>query len=149
MDMFAAFDISAAGMNIERMRLDVSATNLANANTTRAPDGTMFRPQRLVAHPVEPFSQVLNGILGAQSMPGSNAMTISAEVETLDTPPRQVFEPGHPDADERGFVSYPAVNPVSEMVQLISITRAYEANVRAFNAAKSMAQKALDIGSDR
>ena len=143
MDIVAAFDVSAAGMNIERMRLDVSATNLANANTTRGPDGVMFKPLRLVAHPSQPFTELLHGILGKNLGPGT------VEVEALDLPPREVFEPGHPDADERGFVAYPAVNPVSEMVQLISISRAYEANVRAFNAAKSMAQKALEIGSER
>lgn len=144
MDMFAAFDVSAAGMNIERMRLDVSATNLANANTTRGPDGTMFKPLRLVARPAAaPFSDMLTGMISA------NAVPRSVEIEALDVPPREVFEPGHPDADARGFVAYPAVNPVSEMVQLISITRAYEANVRVFNATKSMALKALEIGSDR
>ena len=143
MDLYGAFDVSAAGMNIERMRLDVSATNLANANTTRGPDGTMFKPLRLVAHPTTAFPDVLNGVLGVMTRPQS------IEVETLDLPPREVYEPGHPDADARGFVAYPAVNPVSEMVQLISITRAYEANVRAFNAAKSMALKALEIGSER
>lgn len=143
MDIVAAFDVSAAGMNIERMRLDVSATNLANANTTRGPDGVMFKPLRLVAHPSQPFTEMLNGLLGKSLAPST------VEVEALDLPPREVFEPGHPDADARGFVAYPAVNPVSEMVQLISISRAYEANVRAFNAAKSMAQKALEIGSER
>jgi flagellar basal-body rod protein FlgC len=71
------------------------------------------------------------------------------EVEPADVPPRQVYDPGHPDADASGFVSYPGVNPVSEMVQLITVTRAYEANVRAFNAARSMATKALEMGSGR
>jgi len=143
MDIVAVFDVSAAGMNLERQRLEVSAANLANANTTRGPDGVMFKPLRLVAHPAAPFTDLLNGLMGANGLPRP------AEVEALDLPPREVYEPGHPDADERGFVAYPAVNPVSEMVQLIAITRAYEANVRAFNAAKSMALKALEIGSER
>jgi flagellar basal-body rod protein FlgC len=138
MEIFSAFEISAAGMNVERQRLDVSATNLANANTTRGPDGVMFKPLKLVTHASATFASLLDGYAGP-----------ATEVQTVDAAPRVVYEPGHPDADARGFVEYPAVNPVSEMIQLIAISRAYEANVRALNAAKAMAQKALDIGSDR
>jgi flagellar basal-body rod protein FlgC len=143
MNIFGAFEVSAAGMNVERMRLDVSATNLANANTSRGADGVMFKPLRLVTHSVPAFPELMDGMLVPASIPQS------VEVETLDTPAREVYEPGHPDADERGFVAYPGVDPVSEMVQLVAITRAYEANVRAFNAAKSMALKALELGSER
>lgn len=143
MDVFAAFEVSAAGMSLERMRLDVSATNLANANTTRGADGTMFKPLRVVAHPGEPFATLFDRFSPVQALPRE------IEVQPLDLPPRQVFEPGHPDADERGFVAYPAVNPIAEMIHLIEITRAYEANVRALNAAKAMAQRALEIGGER
>lgn len=143
MDLYSAFDISAVGMNIERMRLDVSAINLANANTTRGPDGTLFKPLRLVAEPPAPFSLLMDQLANVAEAPRR------VEVQEMNVPPREVFDPGHPDADERGFVAYPAVNPVSEMIQLIGITRAYEANVRALNAAKTMAQRALEIGSDR
>lgn len=140
MDMFSAFEISAAGMNVERLRLDTSALNLANANTTRGPDGAMFQPLRVVARPTASFPSLLAGY--------SAAVDVLPDVEVVpaDTPPREVYDPGHPDADDRGFVAYPGVNPVSEMVHLIEITRAYEANVRALNAAKSMALKALEIG---
>jgi flagellar basal-body rod protein FlgC len=141
MDMYSAFEISATGMSLERLRLDVSATNLANANTTRGPDGTLFRPLQLIASPGAPFAAMLDRY-GDPAKP-------NVEIKPLNTPPRQVYEPGHPDADERGYVSYPAVNPVSEMVRLIEITRAYDANVRAMNAAKSMAMKALEIGGER
>jgi flagellar basal-body rod protein FlgC len=143
MDLFSAFEISAAGMNVERMRLDVSATNLANANTTRGPDGTMFRPLQLIATPGSPFPVMLDRLADP------SALAPRVEVRPVNTPPRQVYDPGHPDADERGYVAYPAVNPVSEMIHLIEITRAYDANVRALNAAKSMAMKALDIGGER
>lgn len=139
MDMFSAFEISAAGMNVERLRLDTSALNLANANTTRGPDGRMFQPLRVIARSAASFPNLLDGYSAAGAAP-------DVEVVPLDAPPREVYDPGHPDADERGFVAYPAVNPVSEMVHLIEITRAYEANVRALNAAKSMALKALEIG---
>ncbi|HEX9812992.1 MAG TPA: flagellar basal body rod protein FlgC [Burkholderiales bacterium] len=143
MDTYSAFEISAAGMNAERMRLDVSAMNLANANTTRGPDGTLFKPLQVVARPGAPFAATLEGVRGMVTPPPQ------LEVQPLDLPPREVFEPGHPDADAQGFVAYPAVNPVSEMIHLIEITRAYEANVRALNAAKAMALKALEIGGDR
>lgn len=144
MNAFSAFEISAAGMNVERLRLDVSAINLANANTTRGADGTLFKPLRVTtaAAPV-PFESMVVGMLTGRDVVGD------VEVTAIETEPRRVFDPGHPDADERGFVAYPAVNPVSEMIELISITRAYEANVRALNAAKSMAMKALEIGSER
>lgn len=145
MDAFSAFEISATGMNVERLRLDVSAINLANANTSRGPDGALFKPLRVVTSPMQvPFSALLE-----RMAPGSDAGAAGVEVQAIEAEPRMVFDPGHPDADERGFVAYPAVNPVSEMIQLISITRAYEANVRALNAAKSMALKALEIGSER
>jgi flagellar basal-body rod protein FlgC len=143
MDFYSAFEISATGMNIERMRLDVSAINLANANTTRGPDGVLFKPLRLVAEPAAPFSQLVSQFTDGAVAPRR------VEVKEMNVPPREVFDPGHPDADERGFVAYPAVNPVSEMIQLVGITRAYEANVRALNAAKTMALRALEIGSDR
>jgi len=148
MNMFAAFDISAAGMNLERTRLDVAAVNLANANTTQGPDGQVFKPLRVVAHPnaAYTFDMMLNGM---QRLATGSATAFSVVVEPDDAPPRLVYEPGHPDANEKGFVAYPNISPVSEMVKLIGITRAYEANVRAMNIAKSMALKALEIGGDR
>lgn len=146
MDISSIFDISAAGMNLERMRLEVSAVNLANANTTRGVDGQPFTPLQVVVHSgATSFDAMFESLRGPDA---SGALPVG-EVEASDVPPRQVYDPGHPDADASGFVSYPGVNPVSEMVQLISVTRAYEANVRAFNAARSMATKALEIGSGR
>lgn len=146
MDISSIFDISAAGMNLERMRLEVSAVNLANANTTRGVDGQPFTPLQVVVHSgATSFDAMFESLRG----PDATGALPVGEVEPADVPPRQVYDPGHPDADASGFVSYPGVNPVSEMVQLISVTRAYEANVRAFNAARSMATKALEIGSGR
>jgi flagellar basal-body rod protein FlgC len=147
MDISSIFDISAAGMNLERQRLEVSALNLANANTTRGADGLPFTPLQVVVRSgMSPFDAVLNALNGGASLNGSGPI---GEVQAADVPPRQVYEPGHPDADTNGFVSYPGVNPVSEMVRLIAVTRAYEANVRVFNAGRAMAMKALDIGSGR
>lgn len=145
MDTFGVFDISAAGMSLERLRLDTSAMNLANAHTTAGPDGVRYRPLKVLAQPgALSFEQVFSGMTRTEALPLHDV-----EVRALETAVRRVYEPGHPHADEHGFVAYPDVNPVSEMVNLVSITRAYEANVRVMNAAKSMALKALDIGGER
>ena len=135
-------------MNLERVRLDVAAVNLANAHTTQAPDGQVFRPLRVVARPgtAQAFDVMLAGMRMATRV---NPTQFNISVEPVNTPPRLVYEPGHPDANSKGFVAYPDINPVSEMVNLIGITRAYEANVRAMNMAKSMALKALEIGNGR
>jgi flagellar basal-body rod protein FlgC len=146
MDISSIFDISAAGMNLERMRLEVSALNLANANTTRTANGQQYSPLEVVIHAgASPFDTLFEALSGA----GVTNPVPVGQVQAADIPPRQVYDPGHPDADANGFVSYPGINPVSEMVQLIAVTRAYEANVRVFNAGRSMAMKALEIGSGR
>lgn len=146
MDYLSAFEISASGMAVERARLDATAINLANANSTRGIDGTLFRPLRVISGPAtsQNFSATFDAFSAAQGMPGV-AVT---EVRQLDVAPRLVFEPAHPDADEKGFVAYPGINPVAEMVNLITTMRTYEANVVAMNAAKTMALKALDIGGN-
>jgi flagellar basal-body rod protein FlgC len=147
MDISSIFDISAAGMNLQRQRLEVSALNLANANTTHGANGLPFTPLQVVVRSgMTPFDAVLNAVNGGAGLTGSGPI---GQVQAADVPSRQVYEPGHPDADANGFVSYPGVDPVSEMVRLIAVTRAYEANVRVFNAGRSMAMKALEIGSGR
>ena len=146
MSLFAAFDISAAGMNLERTRLDVTAVNIANAHTTQTPDGQVFRPLRVLAQPSVGFDSMLDGLRDGTGMA---SVPFNVTVEPVNRPPRLVYEPGHQDANENGFVAYPDINPVSEMVNLIGISRAYEANVNAMNLAKSMALKALEIGSGR
>jgi len=140
MDYRAAFQISAAGMTVERTRLDVTSVNLANVHSTRAADGTLFRPLRVVTQAAAPgFAGALASAAGAPRIVG---------IEEVAGDPRLVYEPGHPQADEKGFVAYPAVDQVSEMVNLMTAVRAYEANVVALNAAKTMAMKALDIGGN-
>lgn len=143
MNYMAAFEISASGMTVERARLDSTAVNLANVNSTRGADGAAFRPLRVVSGPrAERFSATMDAFSAARSVPGVEV----SEIRQLDLPARMVFEPSHPDADQKGFVAYPGINPVAEMVTLIATMRAYEANVVAMNAAKTMAMKALDIG---
>lgn len=145
MDYYAAFAIGASGLEVQKMRLDVSALNLANANSTRA-GGALYQPLTVVSGPRSParFDALLGG--PAAALPALGA-EVSA-VQPLNLPPRLVHEPGHPDADARGFVAYPAVDTLREMLTLITATRAYEANLSALNAARTMAQRALEIGGN-
>jgi flagellar basal-body rod protein FlgC len=134
MGSFTALEISASGLSAQRRRLDVISNNIANANTTRTPEGGPYQRQQVV------FSARMEaaGALGEQP-----AGIETPEVVADAAPPRMVYEPGHPDADAQGYVAMPNVNIVQEMTDMISATRAYEANVTAMNAAKSMAMKDL------
>jgi flagellar basal-body rod protein FlgC len=134
MNYLQAFAISATGMAVEKARVDVTAVNLANAHSTRSADGVGFRALRVVsAERVSSFDSLLRG-----------AQIVA--VRPLEAAPRLAFEPGHPDADDKGFVAYPGINPVAEMMNLLTATRAYEANVAALNAAKTMALRTLELG---
>lgn len=145
MDYFAAFAISGSGMATEKLRLDVTAVNIANANSVRGPDGTLFRPLRVVSS-MRPDTR-FEAVMRAYGVPLGGVQV--DEIRPTDAAPRAVYEPGHPDADDRGYVNLPGVNPVAEMVSLIVATRSYQANVMAMNAAKFMAQRALEIGGAR
>lgn len=142
MDYFAAFEISASGMDVQKARLDNVALNLANVNTTRTAAGGPYRAREVVIgeRSAQSFQTMLTGF--EQNMAGAQVVDIA---ET-NSQPRLVYSPQHPDAGEDGFVAYPDINPVSEMVTMMEATRAYEANVKAVNAAKTMALKALEIG---
>jgi flagellar basal-body rod protein FlgC len=144
MNYSAAFAISASGMSVEKTRLDVTAVNLANIHSTRTAEGGPFKPLRVISGEgvTTSFSGVFDNAYAAAPLRGAQVIA----VEATDTPPRMVHEPTHPDADEKGFVAYPGINHVSEMVNLVTAVRAYEANVVAMNAAKTMALKALDLG---
>jgi flagellar basal-body rod protein FlgC len=145
--------ISASGMTAERLRMDVTANNLANVNTTRTPGGGPFRRQQVALAPAgTSFGETLAGLSDADSDGGeddggavSGGVQVSGIVPDM-RPFKQVYEPGSPDADKKGYVSLPNVDTVSEMVDMMSATRAYEANVAAVGAVKSMAMKALSIG---
>jgi flagellar basal-body rod protein FlgC len=142
-DYTQAFAISASGMAVETLRLEVIATNLANVYSAALPGSAAFRPLQLISAPVPAFGELFD------SYRGLLAGTQVVGVVPTDVPDRVVYEPGHPAADERGFVAYPGINPVVESVNLISAIRAYDANVMAFNATKTMALRALDLGSTR
>jgi len=144
MDYGQAFEISASGMSVEKLRIDVTAVNIANMHSTAAADGTLFRPLRVVSRPLAPTfaSQFEDG--SAIGLRGAQVLGI----QELAVTPKMVYEPGNPGADDKGMVALPGVDHVSEMVNLITALRAYEANVVAMNAAKVMASKALEIGGN-
>jgi flagellar basal-body rod protein FlgC len=138
MDYLNSFAISAAGMAVERTRVEVASLNLANAHTVQAPGGQAFEPLRVVAGASGFAALVDHGLRGA-------ALPVAA-VEPSGATPRMVHEPAHPLANEAGFVAYPGVDPATEMVTLMSATRAYEANVAALNTGRALVLKALEIG---
>lgn len=145
MRLFSSLNISASGMTAQRLRLDIIANNIANANTTRTSAGGPY--QRLVPlfaprGPEAFFPNFLFPHLGSQVARGVKVVGIVKD----PAPPRLVYNPDHPDAGEDGYVALPNVNVVTEMTDLLSASRAYEANVAAFNAAKNMAMRALELG---
>ena len=144
MDYRNAFQISAAGMAVERLRVDVTALNLANMHTTSADAAGLYRPLRVVSSE-QPLSFV-RAMLGAERQEGIDFALPGADVVAAAATPRMVHEPGHPHADERGMVAYPGVDHTSEMLNLMTALRAYEANVAAANASRVMAARALEIG---
>ncbi|GIV07625.1 MAG: flagellar basal-body rod protein FlgC [Fimbriimonadales bacterium] len=133
MGLISTLRVSSSGLSAERLRMDLIADNLANANTTRTPDGQPYRRKVAIFQPITPTPSMPGGVRVAQ---------IAADA----TPPRLVYEPGHPDADANGYVAYPNVDIVHEMVDMITASRAYEANIQAFNAAKNMFLRTIDIG---
>jgi flagellar basal-body rod protein FlgC len=145
MGMFDALDISASGLTAERMRMDVTAENLANAQTTRGADGQPYRRKEVVlAERQAPGS--FGAALAGAMQGGDGAKGVEVAAITQDqTPLKRVYDPSHPDADADGYVQMPNVDPVAEMVDLISAQRAYEANVTAMQAAKQMFSKTLEL----
>ena len=146
MDLAGTLAISASALRAERLRLDVVASNLANANTTRTPEGGPY-VRRNVVFVTQPMEGDFATTIEELSEQGARQGVEVADVVDDPTPPRLVFDPGHPDANKEGYVAYPNVNPITETVDLMAATRAYEANVQAVNATKRMAEAALSIGS--
>ena len=138
MSMFKAMDVSASGLTAQRQRLDVIAENLANVHTTRTPQGGPYQRKSVIiaARPAEDFASLM----------GSPEKVEVQQIVRNSEGLRPEFNPGHPDADEKGMVLYPNVNPVSEMVHLLLASRAFEANVAVLRTGKSMMAKAMEIG---
>lgn len=144
MDFFSSMNVSSSALAAERTRMNLISSNLANANATRTPEGGPYKRKDAVftATPVESsFNRALDGATAKQV----HKVEVSEIVEDKN-PPRLQYDPGHPDANSQGYVAMPNVNVVEEMADMIGATRAYEANVTAVQAAKSMAMKTLEIG---
>jgi flagellar basal-body rod protein FlgC len=143
MSMFSALEISGSAMGAERQRAEVVASNMANAETTRTPSGGPYRRKEVVFSGASnsPFQLLLAGV---RRLTGRSAVHISKVVND-PSPPVMRYEPGHPDADKSGYVAYPAINPIEEMVDLMGAARAYQLNAAAVSASKQMIQGAMDI----
>lgn len=146
MGFLNAMDISASGLTAQRMRMDIISQNIANASVTRTADGTPYRRQVVMMAQQKnlAFSDCLN-------LARTEAVTIGRGVQVTGTATDMSdftydYDPEHPDANEEGYVAYPNVDELAEMVDMMAATRAYEANVTALNSVKAMATKALEIG---
>lgn len=158
-NVFSSFNISGQGMTVQRMRLSATAKNIANVNTTKGIDGKPYQREVVVvrAIPGSPFEDELEEQIAikrtrTEHAPNANPTTyppnwavLQARTARDNTEPRLVYDPSHPDADEYGYVHYPNINVVTEMVEMITAQRAFEANTGAFEAAKNVARYSLEI----
>lgn len=141
-DFFKSIDVSASGLSAQRVRMNTASSNLAHAQTTRTPEGGPYRRRDPVfSAETTGFASVLDGKL---KVPLHEVKVV--DVVSDRGAPRLVYQPDHPDADPSGNVAYPNVNSTEEMVNLITASRAYEANVKAINVATDMMNRALEIG---
>ncbi len=144
MSFFKSMNISASGLAAQRLRMNVLSTNLANAQTTRTPEGGPYRRQDVVFSAVptgNPFEDFLDETMDTQLRKVS-----VVDIHQDTKAPKEVYNPAHKDADANGYVKMPNIEVMAEMVNMITATRAYEANITALNEAKSMAMKTLEIG---
>ncbi|MBE9532130.1 MAG: flagellar basal body rod protein FlgC [Proteobacteria bacterium] len=137
--MFADFSVSASGLEAQRLRLNTISSNLSNVNTTRGLNGEPYRRRDVVFEADHSFNKVLNN--AGYSIP----VKVKGVVEDM-TPFKTIYEPGHPDANQNGYLQLPNVNVVEEMVNMISAMRAYDASISAFKTSRDMMNKALNMG---
>jgi flagellar basal-body rod protein FlgC len=143
MSFFGAIDLAASGLTAERVRMDVTSENLANAQTTNGANGQPYQRQEVVLQQVGGgFGAQLAGALGQSGTPGGVQV---AGVVSDPTPDQLIYDPGHPGANAQGYVRMPNVNPVTEMTDLISESNSYQADVTAMQTAKTMYSKTLDL----
>ena len=145
MGLLSAIDISASGLNAQRRRLEVISSNLANANTTRTAEGGPYRRKDLVFEAAPVNESFCTNLDSAMENRGQSGVEVTAIYED-ETPFIKKYDPSHPDADTEGFVLMPNVNPIEEMVNMISATRSFEASVQSINTIKDIARKSLEIG---
>ncbi|MEO5333554.1 MAG: flagellar basal body rod protein FlgC [Magnetococcus sp. YQC-5] len=139
-DFLTSFRVTSSGLSAQRMRLNIIAENLANAQTTRTPEGGPYKRKDPVFM-AKPFDQMLS----REQIAGTTGVTVE-RIHVDERPPRMQYDPNHPDANADGYVAMPNVDPVAEMVNMMAASRAYESNVTVLNASKAMAMKALEIG---
>lgn len=142
MSLFSLLSVSASGMSAQRTRAELLVENLANAETTRTPEGGPYRRKDAVfaTQPAEsPFASVFESQIGRPEGVGVS------EVVVDDRPPERRYLPGHPDADKDGYVAFPRMSPAEDMVDLMGATRGYQANVAAISAVKDMIQRSIDL----
>lgn len=144
MSLFSSLSVSASGMSAQRARAELLVENMANAETTRTPDGGPYRRKDVVFESQQvssPFSSVLQSEMDAASTTG---VTVS-DVVVDQSDPEKRYMPGHPDADKDGYVSFPRINPAEDMVDLVDTSRNYESNVSAISAVKDMIQQSINL----
>jgi flagellar basal-body rod protein FlgC len=139
MDFFAAMEVSASGLSAQRARMNVASSNLANAQTTQAAGGGPYKRRDVVLQSAD-----VPGTEG--QLDGAVKGVEVAQIKQDTAPPLLEYDPGHPQANAQGYVAYPNINPVEEMVDMITASRAYEAGITTMTTAVSMAEKALGIG---
>jgi flagellar basal-body rod protein FlgC len=146
MSLFGGLEISASGLTAQRLRMDVTAENLANAQTTKGADGKPYRRKEVVLQeiPQGGFGAQLTAAMGTGATKSAGGVEV-AQIATDATPGKLVYDPGNPDANAQGYVQMPNVDTVTEMVDLIDSSRGYEANVTAMQASKQMFTKTLDL----
>lgn len=147
MGLFDSFNINASGLTAQRYRMDVISENVANANTTRTADGTPYKRKIVTFEEKNGGQPTFDSIFGrASSRFKGHGVKVSGTYDDNSTEGNMVYDPSHPDADENGYVTYPNVNIITEMTNLIDASRSYEANATAFDASKSIAQLGLQMG---
>lgn len=144
MSVFNGMNVSASGMTAQRLRTDIISQNIANVNTTRDANGNVYLRKTVVF--AEKNLASFNDALSMATGTTGTGVKVTNIVEDKETPTKKVYDPSHPDADEEGYVTYPNVNTVTEMTNMIDSSRSYEANITAFNATKNMILKALEMG---
>lgn len=147
--IFNGMDASASGLTAQRLRIDVIAGNIANVDTTRTPEGGPFKRQLVVFAAKDEFEARKFPFLPMKIKTQMNNPGQGVRVTELmkdPSPPRLKYDPGHPDANNEGYVAYPNIDVIKEMVDMITASRAYEANIMAMNSAKNISMKALTIG---
>ena len=150
MGMFASFNIASSGLTAQRLRMDVISNNIANATTTRTPEGGAYRRKRAIFAPLNIRPNYKSPMVPDRIEHGLGRGVRVVKIEEDSSPLRLVYDPHHPDAikigPKRGYVEMPNVNVVMEMTDLISASRSYEANIMLINSERSMFNKALELG---